>query len=401
MIIEESIENINEVIENYLYKQNERFEIGLLSGDMGLSLFSYYYAKLKKKNDSTADEFLDRTLEMCASLVQIDTFCSGLAGVGFGIEHLNQYGFIESDTNVLLADIDEYLSTSLNNYLDRRDYDFLHASTGLGFYFLKRIVVNEKNSKWIKTIIYELKTNVHKGIRNEIKWRTNILDKDRGGYQQVYNISLSHGMSAIFNLLTKTYVTGILKEETSAMLIGIAEYILNQEINVKKYGSYFPSYSIESEERLHKSRLGWCYGDLGISTTLWQAGIALQNKQWQTKALEVLLYAAEKRRDLEKESVADAGLCHGTAGIAHIFYRMWWNTRLPEFKEAADYWFSETLKMARFDHGLAGYKAWHTEKYGGWKNEYGILDGIAGIGLALLSYTTETEPTWDECLLLS
>lgn len=53
--------------------------------------------------------------------------------------------------------------------------------------------------------------------------------------------------------------------------------------------------------------------------------------------------------------------------------------------------------MARFDDGLAGYKALHTEM----ENEYGILEGVAGIGLALLSYVTETEPTWDECLLLS
>jgi hypothetical protein len=115
--------------------------------------------------------------------------------------------------------------------------------------------------------------------------------------------------------------------------------------------------------------------------------------------LEVLLFAAEKRRNLQENYVMDAGLCHGTAGIGHIFYRMWRNTRMLEFKNAADYWMNETLKMAKFEDGLTGYKTWHGKS--GWINSYGLLEGIAGIGLALLTYYYEIEPTWDECLLLS
>lgn len=72
---------------------------------------------------------------------------------------------------------------------------------------------------------------------------------------------------------------------------------------------------------------------------------------------------------------------------------------MPEFKDVANYWFNETLKMSKFEDGLAGYKVWHTED--GYVNQMGILEGIAGIGLALLSYYYDMEPTWDECLLLS
>lgn len=130
-------------------------------------------------------------------------------------------------------------------------------------------------------------------------------------------------------------------------------------------------------------------------------GVVIHNEEWKNRALEVLLYAAEKRRNLEENSVRDAGLCHGTAGIAHIFYRTWWNTGVLEFKQAADYWFDKTLEMAKFPNGIAGYKTWKGLEYGGWQNDYCLLDGVAGIGLALMSYYTETEPSWDECLLLS
>jgi hypothetical protein len=53
---------------------------------------------------------------------------------------------------------------------------------------------------------------------------------------------------------------------------------------------------------------------------------------------------------------------------------MWWNTRLPEFKNAADYWFEQTLKMATFEDGLAGFKT--LEMPDGnplWVNKYEFL----------------------------
>ena len=119
-----------------------------------------------------------------------------------------------------------------------------------------------------------------------------------------------------------------------------------------------------------------------------------------TKSNRNFLHAS-KRRDLKENFVLDAGLCHGTAGIAHIFNRMFINTGVTDFKEASDYWFEETLKMATFEDGLAGYKVWRTKEMGGWTNEYGFLEGIAGIGLAMISTISNINPDWDECLLLS
>jgi len=116
--------------------------------------------------------------------------------------------------------------------------------------------------------------------------------------------------------------------------------------------------------------------------------------------MEVLLHAAH-RRGLPENRVQDAGICHGAAGIAHIFNRLHRNTGRMEFKDAADYWYVETIKMAKFDDGLAGYKTYYTEAYGGWQPNDNFLVGIAGIGLCLLSFVVEEDPAWDECLLLS
>jgi lantibiotic modifying enzyme len=214
-----------------------------------------------------------------------------------------------------------------------------------------------------------------------------------------FNISLSHGMSSIISILSKLLkIEEINKGKTETLLRGTVQYILAQEIDKDKYGSFFTNFALESTETVAKSRLAWCYGDLGIASVLYQAGKVLNKDSWINRSLEILLFAATQRKD----SLDDAILCHGTAGIGHIFYRMWWNTKLPEFKEAADYWFKETLKMATFKDGLAGFKA--LEMPDGkptYVNKYGLLTGVAGIGLAMLTYYYELDPAWDECLLLS
>jgi lantibiotic modifying enzyme len=115
----------------------------------------------------------------------------------------------------------------------------------------------------------------------------------------------------------------------------------------------------------------------------------------------MILSHSATRRGLQENSVLDAGVCHGTAGIASIFNRLYLKTAREEFKEAAVYWCQETLSMAKFEDGFAGYKTWRTEKYGGWQTSTSLLEGVSGIGLCLLSFVTSDDPAWDECFLLS
>jgi hypothetical protein len=42
-----------------------------------------------------------------------------------------------------------------------------------------------------------------------------------------------------------------------------------------------------------------------------------------------------------------------------------------------------------------------TPKFGGMVSNYGLLEGIAGIGLAMISAVSEVQPDWDNALLLS
>ena len=136
-----------------------------------------------------------------------------------------------------------------------------------------------------------------------------------------YNISLSHGMSSIAAFLIQLFKLNFAKDRTVNLLTGTVNYILDQITYSKESLSYFPVFSKESSPGNRNSRLGWCYGDLGIAHILWQAAIVLKNKELENVSMQILRYNTN-RRDLKENAIKDAGLCHGSAGVSYIFWNL-------------------------------------------------------------------------------
>jgi lantibiotic modifying enzyme len=374
----------------------ERGAVGVLAGLSGEALFLLYYAQLQEDENyyTLAHSLLKQAAEFIDVHNLLHTHCSGMAGFGWTIMYAQENELLNTDVNLLLQEIDIYLEKILFFDLDHDNYDFLHGALGTALYFLKRVSYTSQAIGILQKFVVALeKLAIRSG--KSLKWDSWLNKEGR----RVYNISLSHGMSSIVALLSKLYVSGIEKERTASMLHGAVHFIMEQQLDTGSYSSCFPAYAIESENNISGSRLAWCYGDLGIASALWMAGQATSNEIWKEKAIEVFLHAS-KRTNLQKESVLDAGLCHGTAGIAHIFNRMYYQTRFPVFEQTRNYWLQQTIRMATFEDGLAGYKM-YAGKGVGYKNETNVLEGIAGIGLAFMAAADPACMSWDECLLLS
>jgi len=286
----------------------------------------------------------------------------------------------------------------MNEDLRNNNWDFLHGAIGIGLFFLMDLS-NSKSFTYVKELVEGLNNLSINERKRELKWSSLSSLIPGGSPMKAYNLGLAHGIASIIAFLTKTYQKEISKSTSKRLLEGAVDYLLSKINDIKENICYFPSRVINGEVEKY-SRLAWCYGDLSIATVLYNTSRVLNDKVLEEFALQVLRHNT-LRRDLEKDYVINASLCHGTAGIANIFYRMYWNTKEEIFKNAASFWFDKTLEMSKFPDGLAGYKTLNPVNYGGIQCEYGLLEGIAGIGLALHSWVTQTEPTWDECLLLS
>ena len=376
-------------------KTTENKNTSLLSGISGTLLFLHYCQSYKGNGGAKhCEKAVEKIFNDINNGFSYPSFAGGLTGITWVFQHLASNNFLEKDFVEPLLGLDQFITSNHEyEFVTKEHYDYLHG--GLG-YHLPMMNSHLRKQSISNTLQFLDRTAMR--AEDGIAW---VSTPKLTGNEKVINLSLSHGLASIIQILSKTheYCIGEELKKCEELLNGAIQYLLSKKQNQNEVGSYFPSWVSEKHVPAY-SRLAWCYGDLGIAMALLQAGRNTQNKEWEDIAIEILLYTAN-RRDLEENLVKDAGLCHGTSGIAHCFNRAYNYTNRIEFKDAATYWFDETLKMAIHEDGLAGFKTWRTNEHGGWVNEYGLLEGIAGIGLSLISAIAPIEPKWDECLLLS
>jgi lantibiotic modifying enzyme len=212
------------------------------------------------------------------------------------------------------------------------------------------------------------------------------------------HLGLAHGTSFILALLAKTNLQGYFKAETEELIHkGLAHFKSLKNENI--HSGYVNPMVVLNGKPETGGRLAWCNGDLGVATAFWLGWKATKDTAYQMEALQILRSA--KSKDLNIAGALDAGLCHGTGGIAQLFRRYYWETGEKQFETASDNWIAETLKMANYKDGYAGYKTYSSAAYGGPRLEYGFLSGISGIGIALLSALSDTSTSWDRVLQIS
>lgn len=365
--------------------------IGVYNGNFGILLFLYYYSAYSKnqKYIELTDMFADRLLDRLGKSSDTHTFCSGLSGVLYLFNFLRKSEFVDIEIEEIEDVFHNYIIRSTDLDIQRHYYDFMHGALGSGLYFLEK---GNRPKEIYKLIDFLYETAEKNEDEKIFCWKSSIgLSGEIG-----YNIALSHGISSIVLFLSRVSLKGFSHPHLSELLTGSVNYLLSQEIDPAIYGSYFPS---QSKEKILKGRLGWCYGDLGVAYALWFAGKASGIKQWQEKALKAFNFSTT-RKSIQESMVADAGICHGSSGIAMFFNRMYLETKDEIYKAAYHFWIGETLNQARFEDGLAGYRTYGKDEHD-LNPDYSLLTGIAGIGMVLMSYLMEDNQAWDELFLLS
>lgn len=126
--------------------------IGLLNGKMGIAIFFFEYARYSKYDlyDNYAGELIDEISVEVNTNSPVD-FANGLMGFGWGIEYLVQNGFVEANSDEVLAEIDQSIFRStLDAPLAITNHTELF---GIGLYYLARLKGREDNNENLNTII--------------------------------------------------------------------------------------------------------------------------------------------------------------------------------------------------------------------------------------------------------
>ena len=394
LLIKQKIDSIAECIFTKIQKKEEVVSFGLYSGEFGILLFLFYYSRYtqKQRHAVLTELYTKHLLRYFIRGTNLHTFGSGFSGSLYLFEFLREYDFIDIDVNNNQSALDNHLILRMKKDIQQQYYDFMHGALGVGIYFLKK----GNRTEYIHELVNFFYDTAEKDTENNcFKWRT-IISHEHNLIG--YNPSLSHGVGSIIIFLSRVINSGEKDAKIIETLSGAVNYILSLQKNAIEFGSYFPHYVITNPQTpVSKSRLAWCYGDLGIGLALWRAGKSLDNHEWKEKGLEILLYST-KRRLATDTFIIDAEICHGSAGIALIYRRMYLETAIEQFKEATDFWIKQTLSFSEHEDGLVGFK---TYMKGEWIGDYSLLTGVSGIGLVLLSFISNDSQDWDEMLLLS
>jgi hypothetical protein len=177
----------------------------------------------------------------------------------------------------------------------------------------------------------------------------------------------------------------------------VADWLLDNRID-DEHGPNWPTavaLPLGSAEPV-LARTTWCYGAPGVARTLWLAGVALGDRGLRTFAVESMVAACERLPN--DRQVNGACLCHGFAGVLQIVLRFAHDTGDPRFSAAAEMITERLLACYRPDARF-GFRS--IEFDGSTGDQPGLLEGAAGVVLALLAATVPVTPTWDRAFVLS
>lgn len=367
---------------------------GLLSGSSGDLLFLIeYYTYCKKDIDPILSEVVLELAQRCnlMSNYSFYSFCNGKAGVDLFYNYLYERDLLDSGDLIFLLNKNESQNFLALEQLKKGNYDFLHGALGIAYSLMYDST--NLNKEFFYSFFLQMENMLKEyGMFKSFDFNLNRVDNCE------VNLGLAHGITSILKFCLLAYQKGICPDKADKIAKQIINYLLSK-IDYTHNKSFFSNVVNASDNGYDNSRLGWCYGDLTIGFILYQASLIFKSEEVKSIALAILSYCAT-RRSLNETRVFDASICHGSAGVAHVFNKMWNYTKNSEYKKAADFWINQTLEFGKLTSTseYIEYNAYNpkTDKH---EPVNGILMGASGVGLVLLSYISN-DFNWDRCIML-
>jgi class I lanthipeptide synthase len=369
----------------------------LAGGMAGLALFH-----LDLHRSHLADGHLERAalcLERAAAAVERQaleaSLFSGFTGIAWAIEQAGPT--LGSGADDVLENIDDALLDHLRAG-GPSQMDLVRGLVGLGVYALERLP--RPAAAEILHLVVERLLERAERVPEGLRWRS---PPAASGPQAEplgpYDLGMAHGVPGLVALLAMACLRDVEAGRARELLQGAVSWLRAQRRTFSD-GASFSKFAGPGSSDL-PARLAWCYGDLGIASALHAAGRAVNEPSWREEALDLAIRAAG--RDPERSGVRDAGICHGAAGVSHLFRRLHQATGEPRLAEAARFWLERTLDLQDPASGVGGVRAWDPREgeSGAWVRDPGVLGGAAGVGLVLLAALGAAEPEWDRMLLIS
>ncbi|HEV7670196.1 MAG TPA: lanthionine synthetase C family protein [Thermoanaerobaculia bacterium] len=377
-----------------------------LDGCSGIALFFSYYERsgFALPVADTVPAVLDLAIENLRTVHALPALHGGFTGLAWTIEH-----FLKGDPDS--DDPGQEIALRMVEHLDQspwtHDYDLIAGLAGFAVWARERMP-SRLGADCLARVVARFAETAERRPEG-IAWRTrpeHLSPHERERFPEGnFNLGVAHGVPGAIGALAVAYAAGVERETAFGLIEGAVSWLLAQRL-ANEAVCRFP-FNVWPGAEPKPTGLGWCYGDLGISAALLVAARAIGRADWEREALDLGRKSALRPLPLPDPSTGktsgDACVCHGAAGNGHLFHCLFHATGDTVFAEAAHAWFDRALDLREPGTGIGGFLFWEPDDDGNIvrKASPGLLNGAAGVGLALLAAVGDVEPEWDRLLLAS
>lgn len=287
-------------------------DASLSRGAAGIALFHAYAG-----DERSAVACLERATSAMRSSRMGATFFSGFTGVAWAIEHLRRRGVGVQRDRCLR--IDEALLRVVERTPWERDLELIGGVVGVGVYACERLP--HDNGVRLLTAVVDRLAKTAQHTPEGVTWESRaewFPEPFRGDYPaRFYHLGMALGVPGVVALLGLACGAGVAEDVARPLLRDAVDWLLAQRLDAP--AGCYPRWLTEGKEPV-PARLAWCVGDPGVAAALAVAGRQAGEPAWVEEAAAIARVAAA--RPEADTGVVDAVLCHGSAGLAHLFGRL-------------------------------------------------------------------------------
>lgn len=356
--------------------------------------------------DVYAHKYLDRINEDLGKYgIQDSSLFDGLSGVGFAAYCMSQQGeryqtFIKNMNSHIINNVKMILLENRKFPLNELQYDIMYGVTGISNYLINFAFDNTIRNSLCQILLFltDLCKNDSHGIPQfSIQSSQSPLCSFSKDLSVKYvNLGVSHGVPGILLLLVKSYTEGIYVQNQLEAIEFLAEFIY-QNCVIDGKECFWEAQIILGDVNKNKKRArdAWCYGTPGVAYSLLKASKLLKND----KMKELSIYSMKVALEHLQEAVSPT-FCHGFSGLCCLARKF--------YAETGDVYFLKAY-TSLFEYILSSYSDEYPfgfinkdMKQGSLvcSDEIGLLNGVSGVLLTLLSCYKTVYTPWESIFLL-
>ncbi|VTY24241.1 Nisin biosynthesis protein NisC [Streptococcus dysgalactiae] len=305
------------------------------------------------------------------------------------------------ETILLALTKDRLREIKSSNIVKEEYFDIIQGVSSVARYLLSKEESTSEQELLVKEILNYLADLIINEPTIYVEYMPN--EKLRKRFPSGYiNLGVAHG------ILGPLYVLALGFEK-----FNITKHLLSIEKGLSYYENAFftnkigkiigwngrVSDNVDNEE--FRFNISWCYGSLGMARVLYNIAKIIDSQKLREMATNVFTSSIDY---LNSSEILNNAICHGRSGIMLLFNLMYLDTGKIQFKVISDHLFKEIVNEAsnseyifvERDIYFRGVNFDEVIDY----IDFGLLNGVSGIVLALMAQRTGNAYPLDRMLFM-